>query len=119
MLGITRSTHRRHGLCLFCSSAFQAQPTAARSANVIAQIMNDCRDPAARKKWADHAYKTALLRSIPGSHTGLRSSLKRWLRFARVPLDLMGKEMPPTVKGLVAWAEVSNSGKAMAIALRI
>ena len=111
MLGITRSTRRRQGQCFFCSSAFQAQPTAARSANVVAQIMDECRDPKARKKWADHAYKTALLRSIPGSHTGLRSSLKRWLRFARGPLDLLGKEMPPTVHGLVAWAEVFNSGK--------
>ena len=73
--------------------------------------MDECRDPAARRKWTDHAYKTALLRSIPGSHAGLRSSLKRWLRFARGPLDLLGKEMPPTVKGLVAWAEVFNSGK--------
>ena len=111
MLGTTRSTCPRRQQCFSCSNTRQAPPTAARSANVVAQIMDECRDPAARKKWADQAYMTALLRSIPGSHAGLRSSLRRWLRFARGPLDLLGKEMPPPVKGLVAWAEVFNSGK--------
>ena len=58
-----------------------------------------------------NAAASAILGSCPYTHSELLSGFNSWLEFARKFLGLTGKEMPPTVDGILAWSrQFSVSG---------
>ena len=60
--------------------------------------------PAAGRAWARIARVRALLGACPRSLPAISSGFECWVAFARQVLRRRGKELPPTVEGLVLWS---------------
>lgn len=59
---------------------------------------------AAGKAWARRARVSALLGACPRSLPALSSGFECWVTFARGVLKRRGKELPPTLEGLLLWS---------------
>ena len=59
-----------------------------------------------KRRWLTLARSTVLLGSCPKTHKSFMSGQRAWASFARHTLDLRGRELPPPIDGLIAWAEL-------------
>ena len=61
-------------------------------------------DAASKAAWVRQARTNALLGSCPKSKASLRCGARNYISFAENMLDMPGRELPPTVDGLLAWS---------------
>ena len=66
---------------------------------------------AQKRAWVTSARTAALLGSAPKSHKSIASGQRAWCAFARHTLGLQGRELPPPIDGLIAWAELFRHPK--------
>jgi len=66
---------------------------------------------AQKRAWVASARTAALLGSAPKSHKSFASGQRAWCAFARHTLGLQGRELPPPIDGLIAWAELFRHHK--------
>ena len=65
-----------------------------------------------KRKWVEKARVASLLGSCPDSHKSLNNrGTKLWAAFAKHTLDLDGREFPPPLHGLLAWAALFRHPK--------
>ena len=72
--------------------------------NSVKLVAAAMRNGDASPVWAEQARITALLGSSPKSHASFASGFRCWCSFASNVLGRKGKELPPTVDGIVSWS---------------
>ena len=67
-------------------------------------LTNNYPNTESRAAWVGRARLEALLGSCPKSSASFQSGARNYLGFAEEMLNMRGKELPPTVDGIMAWS---------------
>jgi hypothetical protein len=85
-------------------NVYKVKDTLPRQA--LKNLAHELEDEHLRAGWLERARVNAIAGCCPKSLKGLASGLRCWFGFAQQVLQLHGKELPPTVDGLLQWSSL-------------